>query len=151
MRNLLFTLVAFGFGCAGDTKFVGEEEDTGSTALVCDSAPEVDHDEFRDSQTGGASVTIDAVVLGDPTVGCEHIKPRSVYLFYKKWNSDEYKSPLQMSTIDDLNFSATIVGQEVGSSKMLYYFRAVGPTKETTEPDGPKEDNKNAYEFVVST
>jgi len=151
MRNFLFTLVAFGFGCGGDTKFVGEEEDTGSAALVCEGAPEVDHDEFDESQPGGVSVTIDTVVIGDPTPGCEHVKPRTVYLHYKKWNADEYKAPLQMATLDDVNFSVTIPKADVASSKMLYYFQAVGPTKETTEPDGPKEDGKNTFEFVIDS
>ena len=89
-------------------------------------------------------------VLGDPTEGCEHIEPRAVYLYYKTQTSSEYKRPVQMFNAEENNWTATIAGAEIGSAKMLYYFRAVGPTQETTEPDGPKEDNKSAFEFVIS-
>ena len=116
----------------------------------CNGAPTIEHDEFDDAQPIGVAVTIDAVVIGDPTPGCGHITPSAVYLYYKMPTSVEYQSPIQMSTEDNLNFSAIIPSEEISSYQMLYYFRAVGSTKETEEPAGSKEGNRNAFEFSIS-
>ena len=152
MRNLLFTAAALSFGCGDQSKLVGDEEDTGPTGLLCDGMPTVDHDEFDEPQRGDASVTISAVIVGDPTPGCEDVQPLSVELFYKKMGVDGYSSINMDKTAGGNEFTATIASVDIGSSKMFYYFEVfVSQEQQTMDPEGSKDANRNAYDFIVSS
>ena len=151
MRNVLFAATVLSFGCGDQSKLVGEDLDTGGPAgLVCDGMPTVDHEEFDTAQRGDASVTISALVVGDPTPGCEGVQARAVSLFYKKMSGAYTDIPMQ-KTEGTNEYTATIPPIDIGSSKMFYYFEVfVSPGQETQDPEGSKDGNRNAYEFTVT-
>ena len=145
MKNLM-VFVSLTLGCA-QSKFVGQEDDTGVDALVCNGLPAIDHDELNDPQPDDAPVTLEVEVVGDPTPGCEAIMPSNVTLFYKAQGGQEY-AQTRMSTQDDFSFSATISPVDMTGSKILYYFKAIARLDRVNEePEGSKDDDRNTFSF----
>jgi len=148
MKTFLFAVAGLGLGCGNQTKAVGEDSDTGGSIMECAGAPEVDHDEYRDTQNGNVAVPIEAVVTADPTEGCEHITLIGVWLHYKNDDEIDYRS-LEMDSIGGNDYLTSIPAPDITSAAIQYYFQAVGPKKETIEPTGADEKPLKAYCFAV--
>ena len=151
MNKNLFALVLLA-ACGGKTDFVGGDDDGDDTggAIVCDGLPKVTHEEFRDAQQGGVAVLIEAEVVADPQEGCEDKSLVGVWLYYKTQTDSDYRTPIQLTSSDGFLFSGSIAGPEVSTGSMLYYFKAVGESGDTVDPEGADEKFSEAYSFGVS-
>ena len=137
--------------CGGKTDYVGGGDEDGDTGeIVCDGMPKVSHDEFHDAQQGGVAVLLEAEVVADPTEGCEDESLVGVWLYYKTATDSDYRTPIQLTAQDGLNFSGSIAGPEVSTGSMHYYFMAVGERGDTIDPEDADTNFNKAYSFGVS-
>jgi hypothetical protein len=147
--KMILTMGALLTGCGGSTTdYVGTEDEV-TDHVVCDTPPEIIHQDYDDPQPGGIDVIVTAQVITDAREGCE-LDVMVVEMYYKQETDAEFSTAVPMSIVAGTEFRGTIPGPSVGSSVMRYYFKAVDSNgSETIDPVGGDTKDIKAYSFGV--